>query len=167
MRKRHDPTKCCQRGADGDRSASLVWRGGELTQGGLLSKTTLGMTWTGKNVNTPTHTVVLEGARGGMGRPAQSRINIKYSPSPIPAPMYNLTSQAVSRDPFRCGPEGYCRNNHWMCPEPSFRERYRVRLAGSNPPHRWSSRSRPNIYVQEFTPGCKEVLRTPALQGVI
>ena len=31
LRKRHDPTKCCQRGADGDRSASLVWRGGELT----------------------------------------------------------------------------------------------------------------------------------------
>ena len=33
-----------------------VWSGvgGELTQGGLLSKTTLWMTWTGKNVNTHT-----------------------------------------------------------------------------------------------------------------
>ena len=84
--------------------------------------------------------------------------------------MYNLTSQAVSMDLFRCGPEGYCRDNLWMCPEASFRERYRVRLAGSNPPHRWSSRCKEDymtLYVQEFTPGCKEVLRTPALQGVI
>ena len=32
--------------------SGLAW--GELTQGGLLSKTTLGMTWTGKNVNTHT-----------------------------------------------------------------------------------------------------------------